>query len=84
MKSERPYWELAHQLPTLLGQTPGSQYLESQMFCAPAKGKIAPYLAISNEVDFFRFSKNFDFVGEDIKFGGNVSSFTAVRNLSQF
>ena len=53
------------------------------MFCAPAKGKIAPYLAISNEVDFFWFSKSFAFVGEDIKFGGNVSGFTAVRNLSQ-
>lgn len=27
------------------------------MFCAPAKGKIAPYLAISNEVDFFCFQR---------------------------
>lgn len=34
------------------------------MFCAPAKRKIAPYLAISNEVDFFWFSKNFAFVGK--------------------
>lgn len=34
------------------------------MFCAPAKGKIAPYLAISHEVDSFGFSKVFVFLGK--------------------